>query len=95
MIMDTKSPIFFIVIIAVVFILAFAIKVSIPEKINNFKPTQLNSEQVSKLIQDGLIPLYKSLPTNTNDENMEIVYETPYGDCYLFKDIFGRYYCRW
>ena len=29
------------------------------------------------------------------DKEIGLIYQTQYGDCSLYRDIFGRYYCRW
>ncbi len=56
---------------------------------------QLSHSQIDKMIELGLIKVYVNLNHNKNDKEIGLVYKTQNGDCNLYKDIFGRYYCRW
>ena len=59
------------------------------------KPVELTPVQVSKMIELGLIQVYPELPNQEKDKEIGLIYQTQYGDCNLYRDIFGRYYCRW
>lgn len=56
---------------------------------------ELTTSQINKMVELGVIQIYVDLPHNSNDKDTTIVYNTPNGDCYLYQDLFGRYYCRW
>lgn len=56
---------------------------------------ELTSSQIDKMIELGIIQVYPELPENEKDKEIGLIYQTQYGDCSLYRDIFGRYYCRW
>ena len=56
---------------------------------------ELTTEQIKAHLELGTIKLYKDLKHNSNDFNTEVILKTGYGSCYVYRDIFGRYYCRW
>ena len=58
-------------------------------------PQELTSSQIEKMIELGIIQVYPELPENEKDKEIGLIYQTQYGDCSLYRDIFGRYYCRW
>ena len=63
---------------------------------SNFKENkELTSNQIDKMIELGIIRVYVNLPENSNDKNVELTYETKNGNCNIYQDILGRYYCRW
>ena len=59
------------------------------------KDKELTSSQIEKMIELGIIQVYPELPENEKDKEIGLIYQTQYGDCSLYRDIFGRYYCRW
>lgn len=85
---------FVAVLILVILLVIFIINPNINnEKEKNEK--ELTPPQIQKMIELGLIQVYGELPNNINDKSLGIIYKTQNGDCYLYKDILGRYYCRW
>ena len=64
-------------------------------------PTEISQEeeltptQLNKMVELGLIKINRDLSHNTNDEFTGVVYKTTQGECSLYQDILGRYYCRW
>jgi len=56
---------------------------------------ELTPPQISKMVDLGIIHIYADLPKNRQDKFTELIYITQRGNCYLYRDIFGRYYCRW
>ena len=59
------------------------------------KDKELTPSQIEKMIELGVIQVYPELPESEEDKEIGLIYQTQYGDCSLYRDIFGRYYCRW
>ena len=55
----------------------------------------LTNEQIISMIELDVIKVSPILSENKNDVDLKIKAKTNIGDCRLYKDIFGRYYCRW
>lgn len=56
---------------------------------------KLTPSQIDKMIELGVIKVHPDLPHNPKDIVTGLVYQTEYGECDLYQDIMGRYYCRW
>lgn len=64
-------------------------------KINNHEYKELTPSQIKSMIELGLIKINPSLPENKADKFTEVKLTNGIQVCSLYKDIFGRYYCRW
>ena len=62
---------------------------------NEDKTEELSKEQVKALIEMNALPVYYTLNQNANDVDIGLTYSTSKGDCHIYRDIFGRYYCRY
>jgi len=66
------------------------------EKINNeLNPQELTTNQTLSLIELNAINIHTDIEYTEGDKMINIVARTINGDCYIYQDIFGRYYCRW
>jgi hypothetical protein len=84
------------IIIGFAFILLIGSVIAIVFPQFNPEPkTELTQSQIQKMIELGVIRIHPDLQENENDKEIGIIYQTQNGDCYLHRDIFGRYYCRW
>ena len=89
--METKKILFIVVGILVI--------LSIFTLVNNQRKTieqkELTNSQTLSLMQLGLINIHSDIEYSDGDKMINIIARTVNGDCVIYQDVFGRYYCRW
>ena len=98
--MNLIIRLFVLVIVILVFLLLVAGIIIIPleiyKKLHREKTIEpLTPKQLTRLLELGIIELHKDLPHNSRDVFSEVVFGGNEKLCYIYQDIFGRYYCRW
>ena len=58
-------------------------------------PAELTPKQIAILLDIGAIKIHEDIKQNSNDKFVQLVLQRNKDLCYLYQDIFGRYYCRW
>jgi len=88
-------------IIIITTIIIFVTLIGLVNYIDSFKdfktpsPQELNQNQILSLIELGSIKIVPNIEYTDGDKYTEIVGQTPNGNCYIYQDFLGRYYCRW
>ncbi|MHA1201356.1 MAG: hypothetical protein ACTSQ4_02390 [Candidatus Heimdallarchaeaceae archaeon] len=85
--------IYFFIIGALILLAFYGLNYETPTE--SFVVEELTQDQIHTLIQLGVIEVQPTLPENSKDIYTEMIYTTPKGNCFLYRDIFGRFYCRW
>jgi len=92
--MNKRIP--YIIIIVALFLVSFVITLNIQkDKASISQPVILSINQTTKLLELGAIKVHTDVEFSDGDKPLNIVARTIKGDCHIYQDILGRYYCRW
>lgn len=92
--MKTKK-ILFIVVGVLVILSIFTIFNNTNNTKSNIEQKELTNSQTLSLMKLGLINIHSDIEYSEGDKMTNIVARTPNGNCVIYQDVFGRYYCRW
>jgi len=89
--METKKILF--IVVGVLVILSIFTIINNPRRSINKK--ELTDTQVLSLMELDAINIHTDIEYSDRDKMINIIARTVNGDCVIYQDIFGRYYCRW